>query len=71
MDVGEADGDSVGVGKANVGATPGVGDSFGEGVIVGEADGDGVSVGVGDGVGVGVGMRFTQRCSGALAPPIS
>jgi hypothetical protein len=26
---------------------------------------------VGDGVGVGVGMRFTQRCSGTLAPPIS
>ena len=65
----EAEGDSAGVGKAKVGATTGVGDSLGEGVVLGEAEGVGVSVG--DGVGVGVGIKFSQRCSGALAPPIS
>ena len=71
--VGALDEDPVGVGKANVGETAGVGDSFGEGVAVGEPEGVGVGLTTGDGVGagVGVGIKFAQRCSGTLAPPIS
>ena len=67
----DGEGNSVGVGKAKVGAISGAGEpdalSLGDGATLGEGDGVGVAVGV----GVGVEMRFCHRYSGTLAPPIS
>jgi hypothetical protein len=52
-----------------------VGDGAGEGVPGGVDEGDGVPLedgeGLGVGLGVGEGIMFSQRCNGALAPPIS
>ena len=56
--LGEGDSDGLGIGKAKVGATDGLGldEGVGDAVVVGV----GVCVGVGEGVGVGVGIRFSQ-----------
>ena len=61
----EGEGVSLGIGKAKVGETTGVGDPAGDGLK------DGLGVGVGVSVGVGVGMMFVQRYSSLLAPPSS
>jgi hypothetical protein len=58
------------MGKANVadGGGGDVADRFDEGYEVAFGEGKGLDIGLGLGEG---GMIFSQRCSGALAPPIS
>jgi hypothetical protein len=66
-------GEAVSAGLETRNANVGAGEA--EGVPDGVDEGDGVPVEdgeeVGVGLGVGEGIMFSQRCNGAVAPPIS